>query len=287
MSPSPTLPCPSLPGDPPSCFTSSQPAWPCRQPDRLGQLLPYGPESCSLSLLLEVLTCHVRSGGQGGFRHAGQVSGRRGEGAGGAGPVWGLGEAADSRTAARRCLAALGHLTYIGCERSVGTTRCPCRNPLGHPPTPNHGSQGRGEEHFLRNAFQDGAEGRTLGLYPAPAATPSMKWTQSAQGKCYDGIFSTTGPVLIFLYAQKVPRLPGRQCIIQKLACNLQSIWFLLKRKCPPCPPTSSSLPSLQAQSCLPLDDSQPVSMAVRRSGNKAIQRKLCKDALQTVHKVY
>lgn len=77
---------------------------------------------------LQVLTCHVCPGGQGWFRHAGEVSCWRGEGTGGARPVWGLWEAMD-----RGCLAGLGHLTYIGKERSVRNNQPPTQVAL----TPN------------------------------------------------------------------------------------------------------------------------------------------------------
>lgn len=52
-------------------------------------------------------------------------------------------------------------------------------------------------------------------------------------------------------------------------------------------PLASFFLPCLRGQACLPLDHLPPVSVAVSRPEKEVIQRKLCEDAHQAVHRVY
>lgn len=187
----------------------------------------------------EPLTCYVCTGGQGWLWHAGKVSCSRGEGAGGARPVWGLWEAGDSWAAGRGCL---GHLAYIRWEGNIRTTGCPSRNPTESPHSDQPvglGSLGRGKENFQRTTFQDGVEEKALELHLAPEilVSPSVKWTQLAQTELRSAF--------IFLDAPNVPLLLGHLCLTHKLAMRPSKDALQLSGSVPL---VSFSLPPLRAK---------------------------------------
>lgn len=120
----------------------------------------------SLSHLSRVLTCHVRTGGQGWFGHAGKVSCRRGKGAGGARPVWRLWEAVDRWTTGRRHLACLVHLSYRSVRGKCENSELPNQEPTWVTPTPNQAvgfrESGEGKGDFQKKISQDEIEERIL-----------------------------------------------------------------------------------------------------------------------------